>query len=337
MLIIIIISIIFLIINTIIITIEPDCITHHLTGLVVKVSTFRAEDPEFESACTRIFRGRVIPVSLKLAFQWLPCQAPGAIGSVLGLVGPVSIYCDWVRWKVWSATSISVWQHVKLSEQICPWDTPACCWNIKQPTNKLTEPDLPEHSWVFVASSLRCTHQQSPGWPVTLPEGTLPHAYQSYSSMPHFHFPPSGCGNNAPEKWTGVMYGHTFQNTNQVLQFRIRYEIVILWTNRVGFPWLETTPLLEQHRILVSILLTKITILTAWDNITMLFLIQLFKSVTHVCITRTFIMVFLSMDYWWILQKIPYTNDMSESFHYCKFRAKKHTCRYAAPHKFGSF
>ena len=57
---------------------------------------------------------------------------------MLGLVGPVSVYCDWVRWKVWSATSVSVWQHVKLSEQICPWDTLACCWDIKQPANKQT-------------------------------------------------------------------------------------------------------------------------------------------------------------------------------------------------------
>ena len=47
-------------------------------------------------------------------------QAPGVIGSVLGLVGTVSAYFDWVRWKAWSATSISVWQHVKLSEQVRP-------------------------------------------------------------------------------------------------------------------------------------------------------------------------------------------------------------------------
>ena len=33
----------------------------------------------------------------KMALQWLPCQAPGVIGSALGLVGPVSVYCDWVR------------------------------------------------------------------------------------------------------------------------------------------------------------------------------------------------------------------------------------------------
>ena len=45
---------------------------------------------------------------------------PGVIGSVLGLVGPVSVYCDWVRWNVWSAASISVWRHEKLSEQIRP-------------------------------------------------------------------------------------------------------------------------------------------------------------------------------------------------------------------------
>ena len=62
----------------------------------------------------------MIPVTSKMALQWLPCQAPGVIGSVLGLVGPASVYCDWARRKVWSATSISVWQHVQLSEQIRP-------------------------------------------------------------------------------------------------------------------------------------------------------------------------------------------------------------------------
>ena len=70
-----------------------------------------------------------------LALQWLSCQAPGVTGLALGLVGPVSVYCDWVRWKVGSATSISVWKHVKLSEQIRPRDKLACCWTVKQPTN----------------------------------------------------------------------------------------------------------------------------------------------------------------------------------------------------------
>ena len=88
---------------------------------MVKASASRAEDPGFESPLgPGFFRGRVIPVTSKLAFQWLPYQKPGVRGSVLGLVGPVSVDRDWVRWKVWSATSISVWQHVKLSEQIRP-------------------------------------------------------------------------------------------------------------------------------------------------------------------------------------------------------------------------
>ena len=47
-------------------------------------------------------------------------QAPGVIGSALGLVSPLSVYSDWVRWKIGSAASISVWQHIKLSEQIRP-------------------------------------------------------------------------------------------------------------------------------------------------------------------------------------------------------------------------
>ena len=49
------------------------------------------------SNCDEIFPGRVIPVTSKLALQWLSCQAPGIIGSVLGLVGQLSVYCDWVR------------------------------------------------------------------------------------------------------------------------------------------------------------------------------------------------------------------------------------------------
>ena len=66
---------------------------YRLVGLVVKASTSRAEDPGFESRF-EFFRGRVIPVTSKLVPQWLPCQAPGVIGSVLGLVGQVSVYCD---------------------------------------------------------------------------------------------------------------------------------------------------------------------------------------------------------------------------------------------------
>ena len=72
---------------------------------VFVVSSVNMSTNAFESGRSRVrillapgfFRGRVIPVTQKLALQWLPCQAPSIIGSALGLVGPVSVYCDWVR------------------------------------------------------------------------------------------------------------------------------------------------------------------------------------------------------------------------------------------------
>ena len=70
-----------------------------LVGLVVKASASRAEDPEFGSRLRGDFFG-CIPVTSKLTLRWLQCQEPGIIGSVLGLVGPVSVHCDWVRYKV---------------------------------------------------------------------------------------------------------------------------------------------------------------------------------------------------------------------------------------------
>ena len=95
-------------------------LTDRLVGLVVKASASRAEDPGFESRLRRDFSRVVIPVASKVALRWLPGQAPGVIGSALGLAGPVSVYCDWVRWRVGSATSVSVRQNVQLSEQIRP-------------------------------------------------------------------------------------------------------------------------------------------------------------------------------------------------------------------------
>ena len=66
-------------------------------GLVVRRPPQERKIPGSNPACAGIFSGRVIPVTKKLALQGLPCQAPGIIGSTLGLVGPVSVYCDWVR------------------------------------------------------------------------------------------------------------------------------------------------------------------------------------------------------------------------------------------------
>ena len=63
---------------------------HRLAGLVVKASAWRAADPGFDS---RLRHGDFFRVAL----QWPLCQAPGVSGSALGLLGPVSVYCDWVR------------------------------------------------------------------------------------------------------------------------------------------------------------------------------------------------------------------------------------------------
>ena len=38
------------------------------------------------------------PVTLTLVLQWLPCQASGATGPALGLVGPLSVYRGFFSW-----------------------------------------------------------------------------------------------------------------------------------------------------------------------------------------------------------------------------------------------
>ena len=47
-----------------------------------------------------LFLGRVIPVTIKVIIKWVHYQTPGVIESVLGLVGPMSVYCDLLRQKV---------------------------------------------------------------------------------------------------------------------------------------------------------------------------------------------------------------------------------------------
>ena len=86
----------------------------HLVDVVVRRPPREQKILGLNPACAGIFSGSSLTSDLNLALQWLPCQAPGVIGSTLGLFGLVSVYCDWVRWKIWSATSVSVWQHVSI-------------------------------------------------------------------------------------------------------------------------------------------------------------------------------------------------------------------------------
>ena len=71
-------------------------------------------------AWNRIFPGSSHISDLKICTPLATLPGAWHYKSVLGLVGLVSVYCDWVRWKVGSAISVSVWQHVKLYEQIRP-------------------------------------------------------------------------------------------------------------------------------------------------------------------------------------------------------------------------
>ena len=97
---------------------------NRLIGLVVKGSALRAEDLVFESHlhqdfsrsshtsdlkigtpvatlpgawCYRVSAGTGRPSVSILWLGEVESLIWGVIGSVLGLVGPVSVYCDWVR------------------------------------------------------------------------------------------------------------------------------------------------------------------------------------------------------------------------------------------------
>ena len=90
-----------------------------LVDLVVKTSGSRAVDPGFDSdfVCGEFFR---LSHTSDLK-KWHSSGYPARLlaGSVLGLISlVVSVYYDWVTYKIWSAICISVWQHVKLSEKI---------------------------------------------------------------------------------------------------------------------------------------------------------------------------------------------------------------------------
>ena len=70
---------------------------HRLVGLVVRRPPPDRKIPGSNPACAGIFSGSSHTSDLKIGIPVATCKAPGVIGSALGLVGPVSVYCDWVR------------------------------------------------------------------------------------------------------------------------------------------------------------------------------------------------------------------------------------------------
>ena len=69
-------------------TLDMDLFLGHPSSIpTLGVDLFLVHMSSIPTFGVDLFLGRVI----------LPCQAPGVTGSALGLLGLVSVYCDWVR------------------------------------------------------------------------------------------------------------------------------------------------------------------------------------------------------------------------------------------------
>ena len=108
--------------------------SHRLVGLVVKASASRVEDPGFESRLRRDFFGVE-------SYQWLQnwhssgCAWRYRVSTGTGRPGVSILWLGEVESLI-----CSFYLNVaarKMTEQIRPWETLACCWDVKQQTNKL--------------------------------------------------------------------------------------------------------------------------------------------------------------------------------------------------------
>ena len=133
-----------------------------LAGLVVRRPPRERKIPGSNPACTGIFSGSSHTSDSKIgtpvatlpgAWRYRVSAGTGRPGvSILWLGEVESLMCNF-----------SVWQHAHLSEQIRPWDTLACCWDVKQATNKQLQPRDPHFQALltFLQSHLWCTHINS--------------------------------------------------------------------------------------------------------------------------------------------------------------------------------
>ena len=77
---------------------DQACHLNRLVDLVVKASASTAENPGFESRLPRDFSGSGHSSDWKTGTPVATLSGAWRyIGSALGLVGLVSVYCDWVR------------------------------------------------------------------------------------------------------------------------------------------------------------------------------------------------------------------------------------------------
>ena len=130
--------------------------TDRFVGLVARRPPREWKIAGSNSACAGIFSGSSHASDSKIGTP--VATLPGAwryrVSAGTGQPGVSTLWLGEVESWIW--TSISVWQHVKLPEQIRPWDTLACCWDVKQPTNKQTPPTL--ESQELNSRFLRHTH-----------------------------------------------------------------------------------------------------------------------------------------------------------------------------------
>ena len=106
------------------------------------VSLLFCFDKLLSVSCMRNPTGHMTQVCMRYrssstSSNWLPCLA------LLGQRWDWSARCQYTvtEWgRKFDLQLLSVWQHIKLSEQIRPWDTLACYWDVKQrTTNKLLQ------------------------------------------------------------------------------------------------------------------------------------------------------------------------------------------------------
>ena len=113
-------------------TTRDRSLAYCLTGIVVKASTSGAEDPGFESRCRRDFSESTHTIDLKIGTP--VATLPGAwhykISAGTGWPGVSKLWLGEVESLIWN-----FYLSVALSVQILSWDTLACCWDVKQPTN----------------------------------------------------------------------------------------------------------------------------------------------------------------------------------------------------------
>ena len=128
---------------------------HCLVGLVVKVSSSRAANLGFDFCLHHGDFSMSIHTSdskIDSPVATLPSAWHRRVSTGTGWPGVGILWLDEVESLICNV--VWVWQHVILSEQIRPWDTLACCWDIKRPSNKQTL--CSNFQWVQNQIQLHC-------------------------------------------------------------------------------------------------------------------------------------------------------------------------------------